>query len=94
MEVTPGNSTPIIAESFASRLTAFDIDADGSLPNRRVWAGLGQFCFACMLGGAGRTTLFLLTAEWRGAEKVDEAIAARTGKIPVTQAPAAGTGWP
>jgi sugar lactone lactonase YvrE len=36
MVVTPDNSTPIIAESFASRLTAFGIDADGSLPNRRV----------------------------------------------------------
>jgi hypothetical protein len=44
--------------------------------------------------GPGRATLFLLTAERRGAEKVDEAIAARTGKIPVTQDPAAGTGWP
>ena len=42
MVVTPDNSTLIIAESFASRLTAFDIDADGSLSNRRVWAdGVG-----------------------------------------------------
>ncbi|GAC1633896.1 MAG: SMP-30/gluconolactonase/LRE family protein [Ktedonobacteraceae bacterium] len=42
MIVTPDNSTLIIAESFASRLTAFDIAADGSLSNRRVWAELGQ----------------------------------------------------
>jgi sugar lactone lactonase YvrE len=38
MVVTPDNSTLIVAESFASRLTAFDIAADGSLSNRRVWA--------------------------------------------------------
>jgi sugar lactone lactonase YvrE len=42
MVVTPDNSTLIIAESFARRLTAFDIDDDGSLSNRRVWAdGVG-----------------------------------------------------
>jgi sugar lactone lactonase YvrE len=42
MVVTPDNSTLIIAESFAGRLSAFDIDADGGLSNRRVWAELGQ----------------------------------------------------
>jgi sugar lactone lactonase YvrE len=42
MAVTPDNSTLIIAESFACRLTAFDITDDGSLSNRRVWAELGQ----------------------------------------------------
>jgi sugar lactone lactonase YvrE len=44
MCVSPDNKTLIIAESFASRLTAFDIEADGSLSNRRTWAapeGLG-----------------------------------------------------
>ena len=42
MVVTPDNSTLIISESFAGRLTAFDIAADGSLSNRRVWAdGVG-----------------------------------------------------
>jgi sugar lactone lactonase YvrE len=38
MVVSPDNSTLIIAESFARRLTAFDIADDGSLSNRRVWA--------------------------------------------------------
>jgi sugar lactone lactonase YvrE len=38
MVVTPDNTTLIVAESFARRLTAFDIGADGSLSNRRVWA--------------------------------------------------------
>ena len=42
MIVTPDNSALIVAESFAGRLTAFDIAADGSLLNRRVWAaGIG-----------------------------------------------------
>jgi sugar lactone lactonase YvrE len=38
MVITPDNSTLIISESFAGRLTAFDIAADGSLSNRSVWA--------------------------------------------------------
>ena len=38
MVVTPDNSTLIVGESFANRLTAFDIGDDGSLSNRRVWA--------------------------------------------------------
>jgi sugar lactone lactonase YvrE len=38
MVVTPDNTTLIVAESFARRLTAFDIDSDGDLSNRRVWA--------------------------------------------------------
>jgi sugar lactone lactonase YvrE len=42
MVVTPDNSTLIVAESYGNRLTAFDIAADGSLSNRRVWADLGD----------------------------------------------------
>jgi len=38
MVVTPDNSTLIISESFTGRLIAFDIETDGSLSNRRVWA--------------------------------------------------------
>jgi sugar lactone lactonase YvrE len=38
MVITPDNSTLIISESFAGKLTAFDIAVDGSLSNRRVWA--------------------------------------------------------
>jgi sugar lactone lactonase YvrE len=40
MVVTPDNSTLILAESYGGCLTAFDIDADGGLSNRRVWADL------------------------------------------------------
>jgi sugar lactone lactonase YvrE len=36
--VTPDNATLIVAESYAARLTAFDIAPDGSLSNRRSWA--------------------------------------------------------
>jgi sugar lactone lactonase YvrE len=45
MAVTPDNSTLILAESYGHRLTAFDIAADGSLANRRVWADLGEAAF-------------------------------------------------
>src|SRR5919198_224254 len=38
MVVTPDNATLIVAESFARRLTAFDIASDGTLSYRRVWA--------------------------------------------------------
>jgi sugar lactone lactonase YvrE len=40
MVVTSDNRTLILAESYGKRLTAFDIEADGSLSNRRVWADL------------------------------------------------------
>ena len=36
--ITPDGKTMIVAETFAKRLTAFDIGADGTLSNRRVWA--------------------------------------------------------
>jgi sugar lactone lactonase YvrE len=38
--VTPDNATLILAETYAHRLTAFDIAGDGGLTNRRVWADL------------------------------------------------------
>lgn len=40
MAVTPDNRTLIIGESFSTTLSAFDIAADGTLGNRRVWAKL------------------------------------------------------
>jgi sugar lactone lactonase YvrE len=40
MAVTADNSTLIVAESYASKLSAFDIAAGGSLSNQRVWADL------------------------------------------------------
>jgi sugar lactone lactonase YvrE len=132
--VTPDNRTLIVAESFAGRLTAFDIDDYGSLSNRRTWADgiapdgicldadgciwastahdandcarvreggevlerirLDRSCFASMLGGPDRGTLFMLAADWRGPENVDDVVAARTGQLVVADAPAPGVGWP
>ena len=40
MAVTADGSTLIVAKSFASQLSAWDIEADGSLSNRRIWAPL------------------------------------------------------
>jgi sugar lactone lactonase YvrE len=43
--ITPDRSTLIVAESFASRLTAFSIKSDGSLTGRRVWAQFDDLGF-------------------------------------------------
>jgi sugar lactone lactonase YvrE len=137
MVVTPDNSTLVIAESFAGTLTAFDIGADGSLSNRRVWAAdvapdgicidtdgaiwtgsgasscvrvaeggelldrieLDGMPFACMLGGPGRKTLFVMVADWdRSADPGDNmarlTTGPRTGQIVTIEAPAPGVGWP
>ena len=131
--VTPDNSTLIVAESYANRLTAFDIEADGSLSDRRVWAELGdgvpdgicldaegavwyadvpnkrcvrvreggevlqtidldRGCFACMLGGIDRRTLFMVAQEWGGIASTAEG--APTGQLLTAPAPAPGAGWP
>jgi sugar lactone lactonase YvrE len=132
--VTPDNATLILAESYAGRLTAFDIEADGSLSNQRVWADLGgavpdgicldaegavwyadvpskrcvrvreggavlqtidldRGCFACVLGGAGRKTLFMVAATFPGTAGMAPG-GPRTGQVLTTAAPAAGVGWP
>jgi sugar lactone lactonase YvrE len=130
--VTPDNATLILAESYGNTLTAFDVAADGSLSNRRVWADLDdgvpdgicldadgavwygdvpkkrcvrvreggevlqtieldRGCFACMLGGVDRRTLFLIATEWRGPTSM---AGARTGQVLTVEAPAPGAGWP
>lgn len=75
----------------------------GDVPNKRcgrVREGgevlqaiqLDRGCFACMLGGADRRTLFLMATEWRGpAHMVD---GSRTGQVLTVEAPAPGVGWP
>ncbi len=134
MAVTPDNSTLIVAESYGNKLTAFDIEASGSLSNRRVWADTGKDhpdgicldaegalwyadvgskhcvrvreggevlqtieldrgCFACMLGGADRKTLFMVATEWKGAEE-NMTDGSRTGQILTVRAPAPHAGWP
>ena len=42
--ITPDGQMLIVAETFGNCLTAFDIEQDGSLTNRRIWAKLeGMF---------------------------------------------------
>jgi len=135
MAVTPDNNTLIVAESHGKKLTAFEVDVDGTLSNRRVWADLGdgvpdgicldaemaiwyadvpnkrcvrvreggevlqtinldRGCFACMLGGVENQTLFLVTTEWRGMDRISEVARARTGQVLSFKAPASRIGWP
>lgn len=42
LTITPDGKTLVVAESFAGRLTAFDLAADGSLSGRRVLAQVGE----------------------------------------------------
>lgn len=129
--ITPDGSTLIIGESMAGRLTAFDIDDNGDLGGRRVWADLaggipdgicldeeggiwvadprnaacfrvlegGEVtdrlelelnCFACMLGGDDRKTLFMITAPTSG----DKAAATRAGRIETVRVDVPGAGLP
>ena len=56
MARTADGRTLIVAETFAARLTAFDILEDGSLTGRRTWAALSDRSFAtvteCLGSGA------------------------------------------
>jgi sugar lactone lactonase YvrE len=38
--ILPGTSTLVVAETWAARLTAFEIDDDGALVHKRTWAEL------------------------------------------------------
>ncbi len=40
--ILPGSSTLVVAETWAARLTAFEIDARGGLFDKRVWAELPE----------------------------------------------------
>ena len=53
---------------------------------------LDRGCFACMLGGDDGQTLFILAAEWLGAERMFDG--PPTGQIVVSRAPAAHAGRP
>jgi sugar lactone lactonase YvrE len=84
------------------------VDAEGAVwygdvPNKRcvrVRQGgevlqtieLDRGCFACMLGGVDRRTLFMVTTEWSGTENMGDG--ARTGQVLTADAPAPGAGWP
>jgi sugar lactone lactonase YvrE len=131
--ITVDDRTLIVAESYAERLTAFEIDDDGGLRDRRVWAetpgdhpdGLcidsegavwyadvgnrhcvrvseggevldsvecDRGCFACVLGGADGSTLFIVAQEWQGPDSMRQG--ARTGQVLAVPAPATRAGRP
>ena len=112
MAITSGNTTLIVAESYGMKLTAFNIENDGSLSKKRIWAQIENYhpdgicidsenavwfadvpnkccvrvkeggdilekvnidrgCFACMLGGENKKTLFMVASEWKGTTKID-----------------------
>jgi sugar lactone lactonase YvrE len=52
MVITDDGTTLIVAESLGQRLTAFDIEADGTLADRRTWASFGEVPTATDFGGA------------------------------------------
>jgi sugar lactone lactonase YvrE len=130
--ITPDDRTLIVAETWGHCLTAFDIEPDGTLKNRRTWAKLKDaypdgICldaegaiwvaapypgevmrvreggnithrlsvttkpYACMLGGAGRRTLFVCTA---GSSNPAEVRADPNGKIEITEVEIPGAGRP
>jgi sugar lactone lactonase YvrE len=130
--ITPDGRTLIIAESMGGRLTAFDVEGDGTLTNRRVWAPLTgvapdgicldaegcvwvanaggpecvrvaeggevldrvtttQDCFACMLGGADRRTLYAVTAPNSAAS---QRRGERGGNIEAVRVEVPGAGLP
>jgi len=130
--IPPGGRTIIIGESGAHRLSEFDIAADGSLVNQRVWAELGdalpdgialdaeggiwvaapfthellrvkkggevterikrdQMPIACALGGPGRRTLFVLSAD---SVIPDECRQKRSARVEITEVEVPGAGLP
>lgn len=130
--ITPDARTLIVAETWRQCLTAFDINPEGSLKNRRTWAGLkdvypdgicldaegaiwvaapypGEILriqeggnvthrlrasarpYACMLGGPGRCTLFVCTAESHSPDKIRMKTG---GKIETVEVEVPGAGFP
>jgi sugar lactone lactonase YvrE len=132
MVITPDNRTLIISESFTGKLLAFDIDEDGALSRRRVWAEgvapdgicldadgaiwtatwnsecvrvaeggeildriqLDRPCFATMLGGPDRCTLFMMANQLLGVDRFDEMLGKRSAQVLVAQVRTPGAGWP
>jgi sugar lactone lactonase YvrE len=131
--ITPDGATLVVGESFAGRLTAFDVAPDGTLSDRRLWAklpdgtvpdgicldaaggiwvaspstneclrveeggqvshrvALARSAFACMLGGADRRTLYILTATSSDPEACRRE---RDGRVETVMAPYPGAGLP
>jgi sugar lactone lactonase YvrE len=83
--ITPDGKTLIVAETFGHRLTAFDLEPDGALSHRRVWALLkGAFPDGICLDAEG--------AVWVAAPEPGEVFRVReggqiTGRVQVSTRP-------
>jgi sugar lactone lactonase YvrE len=55
---------------------------------------LDRACFATMLGGPERRTLFMMANQFLGVDKFDEMLAKRTGQVLYAEVPTPGAGWP
>ena len=53
---------------------------------------LDRGCFACMLGGPDKRTLFLIVNEWGGPDNMADG--SRAGQVLLAEAAAPGIGWP
>jgi sugar lactone lactonase YvrE len=71
MVITPDGGTLIVAETVRRRLTAFNIEADGALSSRRVWAELPTFPDGICLDAEG--------AVWVAAPVSGECLRVRAG---------------
>ncbi|HEX5080143.1 MAG TPA: SMP-30/gluconolactonase/LRE family protein [Geminicoccaceae bacterium] len=132
MVITADGRRLIVGETFAERLSMFDIAPDGALSNRRIFAEiegchpdgialdaegavwvadpvgkrvlrvveggairhevpLGERgAYACMLGGPGRRTLFVLTNSGSGPAMANR----RDGRVEVVEVEVPGAGLP
>ncbi|MDE0847029.1 MAG: SMP-30/gluconolactonase/LRE family protein [Actinomycetota bacterium] len=130
--IDPAGRRLIVAESYGRRLTAFRIEENGSLTDRREFANLGKRvpdgicldaqggiwvadprnrscfrvleggevtevielefnCFACMLGGLDRRTLFMMTAPAAGGNGLADGL---EGRVETVRVEVAGVGLP
>ena len=55
---------------------------------------LDRPCFATMLGGPGRCTLFMMANRFLGVARFDEMLAMRAGQVIVAEVGTPGAGWP
>jgi sugar lactone lactonase YvrE len=85
MAITPDGSTLLVSETLGSRILAFDLDADGGLSGRRIWAQLSEpgpmdFEAAIAAGAflpdgiclAGEDGIWVADAAGRGVVRVEE----------------------
>lgn len=80
--ITPDGRTLIIGETYAARFTAFDIEPDGLLSNRRVWAQFDTLGFTADTRARVRPDGCCLDAEgaiWVASPGLDEVLRVREG---------------